>query len=218
MTGAGDDERNAPAGTRRARAERRREQLLEAALAIFSERGYRAASVREITRAAGVTEAVLYHYFANKVDLWTAVLAAYAPFGRVGSILAAATDEPAEATLGRLGRELLRLLHEREQLVLTLVSEAPAEPEVAAVLGRFLDEVAAEVAEFLTTRRVDGEVAADADPVAAARVFQGALLVHFLTSSLGAGPGAAEPDEAAVARLVGMLWRGLAPRPETELV
>ena len=129
------------AGIRQVQAAKRREQLLEVALALFSERGFRGTSVRDITRAAGVTEAVLYHYFANKADLWAAAVRAYAPFGNLGQLLDEVDAVPLDVAMRTLGCELLRLIRTRERLVLSLLSEAPTEPDVASMLERFLNEV-----------------------------------------------------------------------------
>ena len=41
------------------------ERLLDAALTLFAEKGYEAASVREIIEATGVTRPVLYYYIAE---------------------------------------------------------------------------------------------------------------------------------------------------------
>lgn len=199
-------------GKRRAQAARRREQLLEAALALFSERGYRGTSVRDITRRAGVTEAVLYHYFANKVDLWAAVLATYAPFSRVADILAETDAAPVEESLRVLGYELLRLLRAREKLMLALVSEAPTEPDVAGVLDGFLRGVADELGRVLAGRQERGEIAPEIDTLAAARAIQGALLVRFLLSSLIPPPPDEALDREMVDALVATLVRGLTPR------
>jgi AcrR family transcriptional regulator len=179
---------------------------------LFSERGYRGTSVRDITRAAGVTEAVLYHYFANKVDLWAAVLATYAPFSRVAEILADAAAMSVQEALRGLGYELLRLLRAREQLVLTLLSEAPSEPDVAAILERFVQSVVVALGAFLTGRQERGEVAPEVDAQAAARAFQGALLVRFLTTSLVPQSTYAETDQESVDALVTALVHGLASR------
>lgn len=45
-------------------------KLLNAAQALFSEKGYKGASIREIIERAGVTRPVLYYYFKNKEDLF----------------------------------------------------------------------------------------------------------------------------------------------------
>ena len=47
-----------------------RERLLTAALTLFNEKGYAAASVRELVQAAGVTKPVLYYYFGNKEGIY----------------------------------------------------------------------------------------------------------------------------------------------------
>lgn len=202
---AGTDRMADAGGVRRAQAARRRERLLEAGLALFSERGYRGASVRDLTRAAGVTEAVLYHYFANKAGLWTAVLAAYAPFGQVGELLEASRGLPADEALSRIGHRLLALLEERRQLVLTMLGEAAAEPDVAATLERFLGDVTSALAAFLAERQAAGEIDPGLDPAAAARAFQGALLVQFLAGR--------PDDDRMVDRVVAALWTGLRAQP-----
>jgi len=62
-------------GQRSGDAEAVRRALLEAAKAEFADRGYEAASTRDILRAAGVTAPVLYHHFGNKAGLYQAVAA-----------------------------------------------------------------------------------------------------------------------------------------------
>ncbi|WP_170984403.1 TetR/AcrR family transcriptional regulator [Rhodoligotrophos defluvii] len=54
--------------------ERRERDILAAATAVFSERGYENASMAEIAARAGVVEGTIYKYFSNKRDLMLQVL------------------------------------------------------------------------------------------------------------------------------------------------
>src|SRR5918911_4591826 len=62
--------------TRAARAEGRaaRDELLDAALAVFARRGYRDAGVDEIAAEAGYSKGALYWHFSGKEDLLMALL------------------------------------------------------------------------------------------------------------------------------------------------
>lgn len=51
-----------------------RERFLEVALGLFSENGYAGTSVSAIVAAAGVTQPMLYYYFANKQALFEALI------------------------------------------------------------------------------------------------------------------------------------------------
>src|SRR5665213_1315433 len=62
-----------PAYTRLAVDERRR-RLLDAGTALFATHGFEEISMREIAQAAGVSKALLYHYFPSKADLFTAAI------------------------------------------------------------------------------------------------------------------------------------------------
>jgi TetR/AcrR family transcriptional regulator len=51
-----------------------RERLLEAAMRLFTSRGYAETSVRDIVAAAGLTAPSLYHHFGNKEGLFLAII------------------------------------------------------------------------------------------------------------------------------------------------
>ena len=61
-------------GRRAAQAQRTRERLLVAAREAFATKGYAAASMDELTAAAGVTRGALYHGFGDKRGLLRAVI------------------------------------------------------------------------------------------------------------------------------------------------
>jgi len=52
----------------------RREQLLETALDLFSRKGFKGTTTKEIAAAAGVTEAIVFRHFPSKQALYQAVL------------------------------------------------------------------------------------------------------------------------------------------------
>lgn len=67
----------APARGRRgeyAKTHAKRMAILDAALEVFAESGYRAGSLREVAARVGMSEAGLLHHFPNKVALLEAVL------------------------------------------------------------------------------------------------------------------------------------------------
>ena len=52
----------------------RQRQLLDAALTVFSRKGFKGATTKEIAAAAGVAEAVIFQHFPSKEALYNAVL------------------------------------------------------------------------------------------------------------------------------------------------
>ena len=69
------DARRKPAsGQPRMPAAQRREQLLDAAAALFAKSGYARATTAELAKAAGVTEPIIYRHFASKRDLFIALI------------------------------------------------------------------------------------------------------------------------------------------------
>jgi len=95
------------------RSERSRTHILDAALKLFSHRGYGATSVRDIAEAAGVSKGNVYHHFADKEAIFRELLDVY--FGTMSSpefpfnrALASGTFPDNLEQLGRAARETVR--------------------------------------------------------------------------------------------------------------
>jgi len=61
-------------GKRTRRGPHTRQQILDASLRLFSERGFARTTVRDIARQAGITDAAIYYHFASKRDLFEALI------------------------------------------------------------------------------------------------------------------------------------------------
>jgi AcrR family transcriptional regulator len=54
-------------------SDERRDLILDAAVRVFAERGFHGATTRELAKAAGVSEALMFRHFPSKEDLYTAL-------------------------------------------------------------------------------------------------------------------------------------------------
>ena len=52
----------------------RREQILEAAVKVFAEKGFRTAKIQEVANAAGISNGTVYNYFRSKDEVLLALL------------------------------------------------------------------------------------------------------------------------------------------------
>lgn len=80
-----------------------RDQLLESARRLFGDRGYDAATVREIAADAGVDPAMINHHFGTKEQLFMATIDfPVDPRDYTSTVLAGPADQVAERLLGTL--------------------------------------------------------------------------------------------------------------------
>ena len=52
----------------------RRQQILDVAIQLFSQKGFRGTTTKEIALAAGVNEAIIFRHFATKRELYSAII------------------------------------------------------------------------------------------------------------------------------------------------
>ena len=92
-----------PCLLRRRRKDARPAELLEAALALFVEKGFAATRSEEVARAAGVSKGTLYLYFPSKEELLTAVIQHFLGSEiETGIAEAAAADGPTAQVMAQL--------------------------------------------------------------------------------------------------------------------
>ena len=102
----------------------RREQLIRAALEVFQEKGFHATTVRDIGRAAGLTQGTIYNYVRSKEDILflvcDRVIAQY-----ISSMeeAAAATGDPA-ARLREALRGVTRVMIEQKSAILLVYHDS----------------------------------------------------------------------------------------------
>jgi len=54
--------------------EDRREQIMEAAMRVFAQKGYMRATNKDVAQEAGITTGLIYHYFDSKEALLKALV------------------------------------------------------------------------------------------------------------------------------------------------
>jgi len=147
---------------RRLSAEERRAGILDAALAVFSARGYHASSIDDIAREAGISKALIYEHFASKQELYAHLLErnAEALFARLGAALEGVEVESGAARLAAGLDAFFAFVEERRDAWRILFRDA-ADPETAAVLDRVLEQITAVVAGLIAqdpgARELGGE-------------------------------------------------------------
>lgn len=154
-----DGDGTAPAETK---GERTRRRLLEIAIDRFGERGYRATSVSEIARTAGLTQAAVYAYFSSKEALFDAAVDADA-----AAAISRTTSQVAEVPAIQLVPMMLVFLlgGVEEHPLLKRVLQGH-EPEALQRLVNLpsLTDLADLIAGRIREAQARGEVRADIDP------------------------------------------------------
>lgn len=89
---------------------RKREQILEGARRVFLEKGFDAASMNDIARAAGVSKGTLYVYFENKERLFVDLITAEKRAELFRVIQLDESDHDVAAVLSSCGRQILEIL------------------------------------------------------------------------------------------------------------
>ncbi len=117
-----------------------REAIASAARAEFAERGYAGATIRSIAAEAGVDPALVHHYFGTKAGLFQEVLAL--GFEPARAALPHMLHGPQDQAGMRIVRTFLSLYDDPafREPVLALLRTAMTDPEVAAIVGRYLQD------------------------------------------------------------------------------
>jgi len=189
--------------------EGRRGEILDAALAVFREKGYEGGTMREVAAALGVTEPALYRHYPSKEALYADLL------GLAGDrVVQSATTRMAEVRPETLRESLLGLIawgpprHGRKVggMLGTLLASAPHNETLMKSLRQHLaTPMVAGIREFVP--RVDaffGIARGPAELDSAVRVFASLFVGYFATSKTLAMP---DDDGAIVdAILLVMGW------------
>jgi len=113
----------------------KRRQIVDGAREIFLARGFDAASMADIAKAAGVSKGTLYVYFKNKEELFSAIVQAECCTHAESVFGLDANDHDVGAVLTRVGTEFISFLCQPEKASSIRIVAAIAErmPEIGKV-------------------------------------------------------------------------------------
>ena len=162
---------------RQQRAEATRDRILDAAEALFNDRGYDKTSMNALAEASGVSIGGLYEWFKNKPEVLTAVADRHVNLA-TSQILQCLSEHPeldAREQILIVLEEALALHRSKPQLHRFLYSEAPRPPELQARLREFDQLMEQTLAQHL---RQSGARKQDAELRAALVARAGQALLH----------------------------------------
>jgi len=177
------------AATSRMSGDERRKQILRVAISLFSERGFSGTTTKEIARAAGVSEAMVFRHYATKDELYHAILDHKACEG--GELNPFEWSK--EAMTKKDDAELFYQLmvnalnhHERDTEFMRLLLHSALEGHEIAEM--FVKENIMPLYEFLSEyigkRQKDGAIRKDIKPRVIIRAFVGMMIHHSLNNTL----------------------------------
>jgi AcrR family transcriptional regulator len=182
------DPRPAPAAGVRMTGDKRRLQILCVAVSLFAQEGFRGTTTKKIAQAAGVSEAMVFRHYANKEELYTAILDHKACSGDA--------VDPELMVAEALKRKDDRAVF--EGLALGALEHHESDPEFQRLLlhsaleghelaQMFFEKFVRRVYEFLGAyireRQRDGAII-KIDPAIVVRAFIGMIIHHSLNNNL----------------------------------
>jgi len=178
-------------------------EIIAAALAVFTERGFSAARLDEIAARAGVSKGALYLYFDNKEALFRAVVhETVSPNVQAMAAMIGAYKGPfgdlVRLMLPRLAQ--LAALTPVGQVAKMVIGESRNFPELARVWhDEVIDHALGALAGLIEKRQATGEIR-PGDPRAHAFGIIGPILMSLLWRETFTPVGGADLDVTAIAR------------------
>ncbi|HET6488309.1 MAG TPA: TetR/AcrR family transcriptional regulator [Syntrophales bacterium] len=159
-----------------------RDKILEAALKLFSQKGFLGATTRQIARESGVAEVTLFRHFPSKEALFEDVIRRYSFLPALKGILPGLERTGYEEALLEIARRFLERLEDRKDLIRIMLAERHQYPsQVKRIFQGFLGEMIRMLADYFRQLQVKG-ILRDFDPDVGAKAFMGSLFayVNFL--------------------------------------
>lgn len=192
-------------------SEERKACIADAACRLFSEKGFRGVTTRELAAAVGVTEPVLYEHFRTKRDLYSAIIESKAAHGI--EILTRISDEFGNsdddgAFFGALAESILDW-YTTDPTVIRLLLYSNLEGHDLKDLFHERSKQCFGVVRTYVARRIAEGRLRDVDPAVASRAFFGMIAHYALTAVIFNVSPIAKPPREVVGEMVELYLKGL---------
>jgi AcrR family transcriptional regulator len=170
--------------SRQIQAEERRLQILDAALTVFAEKGYRGTSIKDIAAAAGMSQGLMYHYFKSKEELLRATVEYHSFLPELRRILPDRDQLPAEQVLKEIANRFLDTLANKNALVKVLIRDVAFDPNINSAWANLCQEGVALLQNYVDGRIREGEFKPHESEVTARCMLATIVMFHFTRETL----------------------------------
>ena len=165
-------------------AEDRRQQIIDVAVQLFSQKGFRGTTTKEIAQAAGVNEAIIFRHFATKQDLYTAIMDRKASSAEVQALQQtlkeAMNSKDDRHVFAALAYHMLEFHEHDETAMRLLLFSALEKHELAEMIYRnHISRTHTQLAEYVKRRIADGAFRR-VNPMLAVRGFMGMVIQQVM--------------------------------------
>jgi AcrR family transcriptional regulator len=192
-------------------SEERRASIVEAAMKLFAEKGFRGTTTREIAAAVGVSEPVLYEHFSTKADLYKAIIDGVITRGT--PFLAAFRDRYRELRDDRafftdLATAVFRWYSEDPTFIRLLLFSNLERHEMRDMFHERMGNCFIEMIAEYISRRIAENGFRKVEPMLAARAYAGMIAQYALTGIVF-GCGLPLKNEEVIEGMVDIFLEGL---------
>jgi AcrR family transcriptional regulator len=173
-------------------ADLRREQILQRAVDLFSKRGFKGTTTKEIAKAAGVSEAIIFRHFATKDELYGAILHSKScqdgmhrfPWEGNEVLQTAIRERDDFAVFYNIALQAMNN-HQNDVAFMRLLFYSALEEHQLAdrFFGEFVSQVYGFIGEYIRERQHE-DAMRDVEPRVVVRAFLGMLIHHSLNNIL----------------------------------
>jgi len=195
--------------------EDRREQIIDAAMRVFAQKGYVRATNRDVAREAGITTGLIYYYFKSKEDLLRAALEERSPIQVVAQITPEMLEQPPEILLPMMMRRVLSIV-EGEQFVgmirVILPEMLHDATQIPPIALSFIQRVVAFLSNYLKVQAAKGTVRSDLDVERTTQVIVSSMMGLVLRRQLMHDPSVLQyTPEEIVQTILDTILQGIKP-------
>ena len=194
--------------------EDRRDQIIDAAMQVFAQKGFIKATNKDIAREAGITPGLIYYYFDSKEDLLKTIIETRSPAQLMTILPPQVFELPPEIFMRMLILRVLSIIETDQfiQLIRMIMPEVVHNTELEQIilpiplrLLEFLGKYFEVQIEKGKLRRVDG--------VLTAQIMVGSVLIFVLRRHILHDPIALEYSQEQIADVVSeTVLQGILPR------
>lgn len=199
---------------RPATGEDRRKQILEAALKIFAEKGFKGATNQAIAKEAGdISPGLIYWYFESKEDMFFALLEERLAAGSLPVPLEQLQAFPPEHVLPMIAHFALSRLDNQETINLFKIfaGEAAYSERIRAIANKNINRLLEPLSSYLEVQMDQGRLRRD-DPTLCAQTFVVSIFAAIMRRQfLGDPTLLAYSADQIVNTVIGIFLRGLRP-------